>query len=55
MLYIVKFLSHNLTCFVLQDNCELPIVETVLKRLTIRGSIVGTRKDAQECLDFAVS
>ncbi|WP_293916947.1 MULTISPECIES: alcohol dehydrogenase AdhP [unclassified Sphingobacterium] len=32
---------------------ELPIFETVLKRITVRGSIVGTRKDLQEALDFA--
>jgi propanol-preferring alcohol dehydrogenase len=31
----------------------LPIFEVVLKRLTIRGSIVGTRKDLQEALEFA--
>ncbi|MEQ8464774.1 alcohol dehydrogenase AdhP [Coleofasciculus sp. E1-EBD-02] len=30
-----------------------PIFEVVLKRITIRGSIVGTRKDMQECLQFA--
>jgi propanol-preferring alcohol dehydrogenase len=30
-----------------------PIFDIVLKRLTIRGSIVGTRKDLQEALDFA--
>lgn len=30
-----------------------PIFEVVLKRLTIRGSIVGTRKDLQEALQFA--
>ncbi|MBA4310571.1 MAG: alcohol dehydrogenase AdhP [Chlorobiaceae bacterium] len=30
-----------------------PIFEVVLKRITIRGSIVGTRKDLQECLQFA--
>lgn len=30
-----------------------PIFDVVLKRLTIRGSIVGTRKDLQEALDFA--
>lgn len=29
------------------------IFDVVLKRLTIRGSIVGTRKDMQEALDFA--
>ncbi len=31
----------------------LPIFETVLKRLTIRGSIVGTRLDLQEALALA--
>jgi len=31
----------------------LPIFNVVLKRLTIRGSIVGTRKDLQESLMFA--
>jgi len=30
-----------------------PIFDVVLKRLTIRGSIVGTRKDLQEALMFA--
>lgn len=30
-----------------------PIFDVVLKRLTIRGSIVGTRKDLQEALEFA--
>ena len=31
----------------------LPIFEVVLKRITVRGSIVGTRKDLNEALDFA--
>jgi alcohol dehydrogenase, propanol-preferring len=31
-----------------------PIFEVVLKRITIRGSIVGTRKDLAEALAFAV-
>lgn len=31
----------------------LPIFETVLKRITIRGSIVGTRQDLEEALAFA--
>jgi propanol-preferring alcohol dehydrogenase len=31
----------------------VPIFDVVLKRITIRGSIVGTRKDLQEALDFA--
>jgi alcohol dehydrogenase, propanol-preferring len=30
-----------------------PIFELVLKRLTVRGSIVGTRQDLHEALDFA--
>jgi alcohol dehydrogenase, propanol-preferring len=30
-----------------------PIFDIVLKRVTIRGSIVGTRLDLQEALDFA--
>jgi propanol-preferring alcohol dehydrogenase len=30
-----------------------PIFDVVLKRLTVRGSIVGTRADLQEALDFA--
>ncbi|NAW50944.1 alcohol dehydrogenase AdhP [Elizabethkingia argentiflava] len=32
---------------------DLPIFETVLNRYTIRGSIVGTRKDLQEAIEFA--
>jgi propanol-preferring alcohol dehydrogenase len=31
----------------------LPIFETVLKRITVRGSIVGTRQDLEEALAFA--
>lgn len=31
----------------------LPIFETVLKRITVRGSIVGTRQDLAEALAFA--
>jgi propanol-preferring alcohol dehydrogenase len=30
-----------------------PIFDVVLKRITIRGSIVGTRKDLEEALAFA--
>jgi propanol-preferring alcohol dehydrogenase len=30
-----------------------PIFDVVLKRLTIRGSIVGTRKDLEEAIAFA--
>ncbi|WP_026439844.1 alcohol dehydrogenase AdhP [Acidocella facilis] len=32
---------------------SLPIFETVLKRITVRGSIVGTRQDLEEALEFA--
>ena len=32
---------------------ELDIFDTVLTRKTIRGSIVGTRMDLAECLEFA--
>lgn len=34
---------------------SLPIFQTVLKRLTVRGSIVGTRQDLDEALAFAGS
>ena len=33
---------------------DLSIFNTVLNRITVRGSIVGTRKDLQEAIDFAV-
>lgn len=33
---------------------DLSIFNTVLNRYTIRGSIVGTRKDMQEAIEFAV-
>jgi propanol-preferring alcohol dehydrogenase len=33
---------------------DLPIFETVLNRFTIRGSIVGTRKDMHEAIEFAL-
>lgn len=32
-----------------------PIFDVVLKRITIRGSIVGTRRDLAEALEFAVA
>ncbi|MCP1363797.1 zinc-binding dehydrogenase, partial [Halomonas sp. BBD48] len=31
----------------------LPIFDMVLNGITVRGSIVGTRQDLQEALDFA--
>ncbi|MCY2688514.1 alcohol dehydrogenase AdhP [Salinimicrobium sp. TH3] len=35
-------------------SINLPIFQMVLNRFTVRGSIVGTRKDLQEAIDFAV-
>jgi len=32
---------------------SLPVFDTVLKRITVRGSIVGTRQDLKESLQFA--
>jgi alcohol dehydrogenase, propanol-preferring len=32
---------------------QTPIFDVVLKRITIRGSIVGTRKDLAEAIAFA--
>ncbi|RFZ85316.1 alcohol dehydrogenase AdhP [Mucilaginibacter terrenus] len=37
-----------------KGSFDLPIFETVLNRYTVRGSIVGTRKDMQEAVAFAV-
>ena len=34
-------------------NFPTPIFDVVLKRVTIRGSIVGTRKDLAEAIAFA--
>lgn len=35
-------------------NFDLSIFDVVLNRITIRGSIVGTRKDLQEAIQFAL-
>lgn len=37
-----------------KGSFDLPIFQTVLNRYTVRGSIVGTRKDMQEAIAFAV-
>jgi len=37
-----------------KGNFDLSIFDTVLNRYTVRGSIVGTRKDMQEAVAFAV-
>jgi propanol-preferring alcohol dehydrogenase len=34
---------------------EVPIFDVVLKRITLRGSIVGTRKDLAEAIEFAAN
>jgi len=36
------------------DELPIPIFDTVLNGVTVKGSIVGTRKDMQEAIDFAV-
>jgi Zn-dependent alcohol dehydrogenases len=35
------------------EEMPLPIFDTVLNGVTVKGSIVGTRKDLQEALEFA--
>mmetsp|Transcript_992 Transcript_992/g.1881 ORF Transcript_992/g.1881 Transcript_992/m.1881 type:complete len:351 (-) Transcript_992:564-1616(-) len=38
-----------------QGDFSIPIFPVVLKRITIRGSIVGTRQDLAEALEFAAA
>lgn len=35
------------------DDMPVPIFDTVINGITLVGSIVGTRRDLEECLDFA--
>ncbi|WP_018922672.1 alcohol dehydrogenase AdhP [Salsuginibacillus kocurii] len=35
------------------DELPIPIFDTVLNGVSVKGSIVGTRKDLQECLELA--
>ncbi len=52
----IGMLRRGGTCVLLglpPGDFATPIFDVVLKRLTIRGSIVGTRKDLQEALQFA--
>ncbi|AYL95148.1 alcohol dehydrogenase AdhP [Mucilaginibacter celer] len=37
-----------------KGDLGLPIFQSVLNRYTVRGSIVGTRKDMQEAIEFAL-
>ncbi|MET3980251.1 D-arabinose 1-dehydrogenase-like Zn-dependent alcohol dehydrogenase [Mucilaginibacter sp. UYP25] len=37
-----------------KGSFDLPIFDTVINRYTVRGSIVGTRKDMQEAIGFAL-
>src|SRR5690606_17571307 len=37
------------------DRLELPIMDMVLRRKTVRGSIVGTREDLSEALAYAAA
>ena len=47
---------HGTVCFVglPPGDFPAPIFDVVLKRLTVRGSIVGTRNDLEEAIRFAV-
>lgn len=52
----IGMLRRRGTCVVVglpPGDFPTPIFDVVLKRLTIRGSIVGTRKDLQDALQFA--
>jgi len=52
----IKMLRSGGTCALVglpPGTFETPIFDVVLKRLTIRGSIVGTRTDLREALSFA--
>lgn len=52
----IDMLRRGGTCVLIglpPGDFAAPIFDIVLKRLTIRGSIVGTRKDLQEALEFA--
>ena len=42
---------HFYCCF--SGDFPCPVFDIVLKRITIRGSIVGTRKDMEEAIGFA--
>ena len=35
------------------EQMPIPIFDTVINGVSVVGSIVGTRRDLQECLDFA--
>jgi propanol-preferring alcohol dehydrogenase len=51
-----KSIRKNGTCVLVglpPDDIPLSIFNTVLNGIHIVGSLVGTRKDLQECLDFA--
>jgi len=37
------------------EDMPLPIFDTVLNGVSVVGSIVGTRKDLVECLEFAAN
>jgi propanol-preferring alcohol dehydrogenase len=52
----IRMLRRGGTCALIglpPGDFPVPIFDVVLNRITIRGSIVGTRKDLQEALGFA--
>jgi propanol-preferring alcohol dehydrogenase len=54
--HAIGMLRRGGTCVLVglpPGEIPIPVFDVVLKRLTIRGSIVGTRNDLQEALRFA--
>jgi propanol-preferring alcohol dehydrogenase len=52
----INMLRRRGTCVLIglpPGDFPTPIFDVVVKRITIRGSVVGTRKDLQESLQFA--
>ena len=56
--YVPKQLSDNSFAWhatLPPGTFEIPIFDVVLKRITVRGSIVGTRQDLEEAIAFAAA
>ena len=52
-LHLVRRKGTVALCGLPPGNFPMPIFDVVLKRITVRGSIVGTRKDLAEAIAFA--
>jgi propanol-preferring alcohol dehydrogenase len=53
-LHLVRRKGTISLCGLPPGEFSTPIFDVVLKRITLRGSIVGTRKDLAEAIEFAV-